>query len=107
MAVTTFDLEDLKRRMQGAINAFKHDLGGLRTGRASASLLDPIQVDAYGSLMPMNQVATVNVPEPRLLSGAGLGPRHGRGGREGDPRIRSRPQPADRGPGRSACASPR
>ena len=68
MAVTTFDLEDLKRRMQGAINAFKHDLGGLRTGRASASLLEPIQVDAYGSLLPMNQVANVNVPEPRLLS---------------------------------------
>ena len=63
MAVTTFDLEDLKRRMQGAINAFKHDLGGLRTGRASASLLEPIQVDAYGSLLPMNQVANVNVPE--------------------------------------------
>ena len=68
MAVTTFDLDDLKRRMQGAINAFKHDLGGLRTGRASASLLEPIQVDAYGSLLPMNQVANVNVPEPRLLS---------------------------------------
>ena len=68
MAVTTFDLEDLKRRMQGAINAFKHDLGGLRTGRASASLLEPIQVNAYGSLLPMNQVANVNVPEPRLLS---------------------------------------
>ncbi|QFU16410.1 ribosome recycling factor [Microvirga thermotolerans] len=65
---TTFDLEDVKRRMQGAINAFKHDLGSLRTGRASPSLLDPIQVDAYGSLMPIAQVATVSVPEPRLLS---------------------------------------
>lgn len=68
MAATTFDLGDIKRRMQGAISALKHDLGGLRTGRASASLLDPIQIDAYGSLMPMNQVATVSVPEPRLLS---------------------------------------
>jgi ribosome recycling factor len=65
---TTFDLEDIKRRMQGAINAFKHDLGSLRTGRASPNLLDPIQVDAYGSAMPITQVATVSVPEPRLLS---------------------------------------
>jgi ribosome recycling factor len=54
--------------MQGAINAFKNDLASLRTGRASPNLLDPIQVDAYGSLMPISQVATVNVPEPRLLS---------------------------------------
>jgi ribosome recycling factor len=58
----------VKRRMQGAINAFKNDLASLRTGRASPNLLDPIQVDAYGSLMPISQVATVNVPEPRLLS---------------------------------------
>ncbi|NIX77145.1 ribosome recycling factor [Microvirga terricola] len=65
---TTFDLADIKRRMQGAINAFKHDLGSLRTGRASPNLLDPIQIDAYGSLMPIVQVATVSVPEPRLLS---------------------------------------
>jgi ribosome recycling factor len=64
----TFDLNDIKRRMQASIASYKHDLGGLRTGRASASLLDPIQVDAYGSLMPLNQVATVTVPEPRMLS---------------------------------------
>ncbi|WP_029355826.1 ribosome recycling factor [Bosea sp. 117] len=62
------DVADLKRRMQGAIGVLKHELGGLRTGRASASLLEPIQVDAYGSHMPLNQVASVNVPEPRLLS---------------------------------------
>src|ERR671921_351242 len=68
MAVTTFDINDIKRRMQGAVNALKHDLGSLRTGRASANLLDPIQVDAYGTNMPINQVATVSVPEPRLLS---------------------------------------
>ena len=68
MAVTTFDLGDVKRRMQGAVSALKHDLGSLRTGRASATLLDPIQVDAYGALMPISQVATVSVPEPRLLS---------------------------------------
>src|ERR671910_3617381 len=65
---TTFDLADVKRRMQGAINAFKNDLGSLRTGRASPNLLDPIQVEAYGATMPITQVATVSVPEPRLLS---------------------------------------
>jgi ribosome recycling factor len=65
---TTFDLADVKRRMQGAINAFKNDLASLRTGRASPNLLDPIQIDAYGSMMPISQVATVSVPEPRLLS---------------------------------------
>ncbi|ALA18912.1 MULTISPECIES: ribosome recycling factor [Chelatococcus] len=64
----TYDLADIKRRMQGAVQSLKHDLGGLRTGRASASLVEPIQVDAYGSLMPINQVATISVPEPRLLS---------------------------------------
>jgi ribosome recycling factor len=68
MAATTFDLGDVKRRMQGAINALKHDLNSLRTGRASPHLLDPIQVEAYGASMPLAQVATVGVPEPRLLS---------------------------------------
>lgn len=63
-----FDLADLQRRMQGAIQSLKHEFGGLRTGRASASLLDPIHVDAYGSSMPLNQVATVTVPEPRMIS---------------------------------------
>ena len=64
----TYDLADIKRRMQGAVQSLKHDLSGLRTGRASASLVEPIQVDAYGSMMPLNQVATISVPEPRLLS---------------------------------------
>lgn len=68
MAVTTFDVSDLKRRMQGAINALKNDLGSLRTGRATPSLVEPIQVEAYGATMSMSQVATVSVPEPRLLS---------------------------------------
>jgi ribosome recycling factor len=68
MAVTAFDLDDLKRRMQGAISALRHDLGSLRTGRASASLVDPINVDAYGASTPIPQLATVSVPEPRLLS---------------------------------------
>ncbi len=68
MASDKHDLAELKRRMQGAIAALKQDLGGLRTGRASASLLEPVQVEAYGSHMPLNQLATVSVPEPRLLS---------------------------------------
>lgn len=63
-----FDMNDLKRRMQGAVGALKHDLGSLRTGRASSSLLDPIEVEAYGATMPINQCATVSVPEARLLS---------------------------------------
>jgi ribosome recycling factor len=68
MAAATFDLNELKRRMQGAIHVLKQELGGLRTGRASASLLDPIHVDAYGTHMPLNQLATISVPEPRLIS---------------------------------------
>ena len=68
MAAAPFDINDIKRRMQGATAALKHELGGLRTGRASASMLEPVQVEAYGSHMPLNQVATVSVPEPRLLS---------------------------------------
>src|SRR4051794_35979586 len=68
MATDNFDLNEVKRRMQGAIQSLKHELGGLRTGRASASMLDPVQVDAYGSHMPLNQLATVSVPEPRLIS---------------------------------------
>lgn len=62
------DFKDLQRRMDGAISAFHHDLASLRTGRASSNLLDPIQVQAYGSAMPINQVATVSVPEPRMIS---------------------------------------
>jgi ribosome recycling factor len=68
MPVTTFDVSDIKRRMQGAIASLKHDLGSLRTGRATPSLVEPIQIEAYGATMPMAQVATVSVPEPRLLS---------------------------------------
>jgi ribosome recycling factor len=65
---TPYDGKELKRRMHGAIEVLRHDFGGLRTGRASTSLLDPIHVDAYGASMPLNQVASVTVPEPRLLS---------------------------------------
>ncbi len=67
MATTDFDIDDLTKRMSGAIASFKNDLSGLRTGRASAHLLDPIMVEAYGQSMPLNQVSTVNVPEPRMI----------------------------------------
>ncbi|MEI6485069.1 MAG: ribosome recycling factor [Sphingomonadales bacterium] len=59
---------DLERRTAGAIDALKHDLTGLRTGRANTALLDPVQVEVYGSMMPLNQLATVAAPEPRMLS---------------------------------------
>jgi ribosome recycling factor len=68
MPTGNFDINELKRRMQGATQALKHELGGLRTGRAAASMLEPVQVDAYGAHMPLNQLATISVPEPRLLS---------------------------------------
>ncbi len=66
--MTAYNKADLERRMHGAVEALKHDLGGLRTGRANVALLDPIHVEVYGSNMPLNQVATVSAPEPRLLS---------------------------------------
>ncbi len=62
------DFKDFTRRMQGAVSVLKTEFGGLRTGRASPSLLDPVTVDAYGTQMPINQVATISVPEPRMLS---------------------------------------
>jgi ribosome recycling factor len=68
MATATFDMNDLKRRMQGAIASLKQELGGLRTGRASSALLEHVQVEAYGNHMPLNQLATISVPEPRLLN---------------------------------------
>jgi ribosome recycling factor len=68
MAKALFDMPDMKRRMKATIDGLKHDLNTLRTGRANASLLDPIQVEAYGAVMPLSQVATVTAPEARLLS---------------------------------------
>jgi ribosome recycling factor len=65
MAQQTFDLNDVKRRMQGALQSFKGDLASLRSGRASANMLDPIQVEAYGARTPLSQLATVSVPEAR------------------------------------------
>ena len=61
-------LKDLRRRMEGAFEALRKEFSGLRTGRASASLLDPVTVEAYGNAMPLNQLATVSVPEPRMIS---------------------------------------
>ena len=63
-----YDKNDIERRMQGAVESLKGDLAGLRTGRANTSLLDPVVVEVYGSMMPLNQVATVSAPEPRMLS---------------------------------------
>ena len=63
-----YNKADLERRMHGAVESLKHDLNGLRTGRANTSLLDPIVVEVYGSNMPLNQVATVSAPEPRMLT---------------------------------------
>ena len=68
MSNASLDVKDLKKRMDGAVTALKHELSGLRTGRASASLLDPIMVEAYGQSMPISQVGTVNVPEARMVS---------------------------------------
>lgn len=62
------DLDDLKRRMEGAIAALRTEFGSLRTGRASASMLEPVMVEAYGQMTPINQVGTVNVPEPRMVT---------------------------------------
>ncbi|MEM8724252.1 MAG: ribosome recycling factor [Pseudomonadota bacterium] len=63
-----YDKADIERRMSGAVESLKGDLGGLRTGRANTSLLDPVQCEVYGSMMPLSQVATVSAPEPRMLS---------------------------------------
>jgi ribosome recycling factor len=68
MVNATHDINEIKRRMQGASTVLKTELSGLRTGRASAHLLDPVMVDAYGAEMPLNQVATTSVPEPRMIS---------------------------------------
>ncbi|HSM19825.1 MAG TPA: ribosome recycling factor, partial [Hyphomicrobiales bacterium] len=68
MADGEFDIKDLERRMTGAINALKSELSGLRTGRASSGLVEHLSIDAYGSHMPLNQLATISVPEPRMIS---------------------------------------
>lgn len=67
-APAPFKIEEYKKRMDGALTALQHEFAGLRTGRASPSILDPITVDAYGAVSPLNQVAGVTVPEPRMIS---------------------------------------
>lgn len=62
------DTDSLERRMDGAMSALRHEFGTLRTGRASATMVEPIMVDAYGALTPINQVGTINVPEPRMVT---------------------------------------
>ena len=64
----TFDIKEFEKRMHGAMQALRHEFSGLRTGRASAAMLDPIVVDVYGQRLPITQVATVNVPEPRTIA---------------------------------------
>jgi len=66
--MTAHDLPELRRRMEGAMKTLSNEFAGLRTGRASANLLDSVMVDAYGSMVPLNQVANVSVPEPRLIT---------------------------------------
>ena len=64
----SFDIDDLKKRMQGALSVLRAELSGLRTGRASSAMLEPLQIEAYGATTPLPQVATISVPEPRMLS---------------------------------------
>ena len=68
MSLNAYDINEIEKRMRASIDAVKRELSGLRTGRASANLLDPVHVLVYGSRMPLNQVATVSVPEPRMIS---------------------------------------
>src|ERR1700674_3812217 len=68
MTMATYDLNEVKRRMNGAVQVLRQELGGLRTGRASPGILEPVAVEAYCPHMPLNQLATISVPEPRLLS---------------------------------------
>lgn len=68
MTAETYDINEIKRRMQGALGVLKQELGGLRTGRASTGLLDHVQAEVYGSHMPLNQLASISVPEPRLIT---------------------------------------
>ncbi len=68
LEMKSVDIQDIQRRMEGAISAFKHDIASLRTGRASSNLLDAVVVKAYGADVPLNQVGNISVPEPRMIS---------------------------------------
>ena len=95
MALATHDINEIDKRMRASIDALKKEFSGLRTGRASANLLDPVHVNVYGSRMPLNQVATVSVPEPRTIS-VQVWDKQGAGGGKGDPRGQPRAQPGHR-----------
>ena len=79
--------QDLSRRMDGALETLKREFSGLRAGRASPALLEPVRVAAYGNEVPLNQVGSVGSPEAAHVDGAGLGPLPGRRGGQGDPRV--------------------
>lgn len=66
--ITEIDLDDLERRMEGAMTSLRQEFASLRTGRASAQIVEPVQVEAYGQMTPINQLGTVNVPEPRMVT---------------------------------------
>ncbi|HML29143.1 MAG TPA: ribosome recycling factor [Hyphomicrobium sp.] len=68
MSLAAHDIKEVEKRMRASLDALKREFSGLRTGRASANLLDPVQVMVYGSRMPLNQIATVSVPEPRMIT---------------------------------------
>jgi ribosome recycling factor len=68
VSLTTFDIKEIEKRMRGSLDGLKRELSGLRTGRASAHLLDPVNVNVYGAKMPLIQVATITVPEPRMIT---------------------------------------
>ena len=99
-------VKDLRRRMDGAVEVLRKEFAGLRTGRASASLLEPVMVEAYGNPHAAEPGRHRQRAGAAPHRGPGLGPRRRQGGRQGDPRGRARPQSADRGPDRSACRSP-
>jgi len=86
--MSALDLGDLERRMDASLSNFSNEMSGLRAGRASTSMLDPIQVDAYGSKMPLNQISNISVPEARMLTvtvwDAGLAPAAEKAIRESD-----------------------
>ena len=94
---------DLTRRMDGAMETMRRDFGGLRAGRASPALLEPVKVEAYGSEVPITQVGTIGVPESRMLTVQVWDKYAGRRRRAGDPRFRPRPQPGLRRPGRAGA----
>ncbi len=91
---------EVKKRMTGAIEHLRHELAGVRTGRASTGILDPVHVDAYGTSMPINQVASLSVPEPTHDRRPAVRPLADGRHREGDPRLGPRPEPEQRRQGR-------